>query len=57
MHAATIGPIQIAMVGKYTGLTDSYLSVVKALEHASIEIERRVVIDWVEATDLEPNSV
>lgn len=57
MHAATIGPIHIAMVGKYTGLTDSYLSVVKALEHASIEIERRVVIDWVEATDLEPNSV
>lgn len=45
------------MVGKYTGLSDSYLSVVKALEHASIEIERRVVIDWIEASDLEPISV
>lgn len=53
MHASKLGPIRIAMVGKYTGLSDSYLSVIKALEHASLEIERRVVIDWVEATDLE----
>jgi CTP synthase len=56
MHNSKLGPIHIAMVGKYTGLGDSYLSVVKALEHASIEIERRVTIDWVEATDLEPVS-
>ncbi|EGG14457.1 CTP synthase [Cavenderia fasciculata] len=48
------GPIRIAMVGKYTGLTDSYLSVIKALEHASMHLDRKMVIDWVEATDLEP---
>eukprot|EP01111_Echinosteliopsis_oligospora_P009237 TRINITY_DN2671_c0_g1_i4.p1 TRINITY_DN2671_c0_g1~~TRINITY_DN2671_c0_g1_i4.p1 ORF type:complete len:620 (+),score=172.55 TRINITY_DN2671_c0_g1_i4:1515-3374(+) len=53
MQKSTIAPIRIAMVGKYTGLSDSYLSVIKALEHASLEIKRRLVIDWVEATDLE----
>ncbi|EFA83261.1 CTP synthase [Heterostelium album PN500] len=48
------GPIRIAMVGKYTGLTDSYLSVIKALEHASMHLDRKTVIDWIEASDLEP---
>ena len=57
MQEAKIGPIHIAMVGKYTGLSDSYLSIMKALEHASIEVQRKVVIDWVEASDLEPVSV
>jgi len=52
----SLNPIRIAMVGKYTGLTDSYLSVIKALEHASMEIDRRMVIDWIEATNLEPNT-
>lgn len=46
-------PVHIAMVGKYTGLSDSYLSVIKALEHASFYAQRHVKIDWVEATDLE----
>ena len=57
MQEAKVGPIHIAMVGKYTGLSDSYLSIIKALEHASIEVQRKVVIDWVEASDLEPVSV
>lgn len=56
MHTNPLGPIHIAMVGKYTGLSDSYLSVVKAIEHASMEINRRFVIDWIEATNLEPLS-
>jgi len=54
MHENPLDPIRIAMIGKYTGLTDSYLSVVKAIEHASLEINRRFVIDWIEATNLEP---
>ncbi|KAN0030644.1 hypothetical protein ACTA71_009284 [Dictyostelium dimigraforme] len=53
----SLNPIRIAMVGKYTGLTDAYLSVIKALDHASMAIERKMVIDWVEASNLEtPNS-
>ncbi|XP_038985086.1 CTP synthase-like [Phoenix dactylifera] len=46
-------PVRIAMVGKYTGLPDSYLSVLKALLHASIACYRKLVVDWVPASDLE----
>ncbi|KAJ1934798.1 CTP synthase ura7, partial [Linderina macrospora] len=46
----------IAVVGKYTYLTDSYISVVKALEHASLNVNRKIQISWVEASDLEESS-
>ncbi|XP_031493228.1 uncharacterized protein LOC116259255 isoform X1 [Nymphaea colorata] len=46
-------PVRIAMVGKYTGLSDSYLSVLKALLHASVECSRKLMVEWVAATDLE----
>ncbi|KAK3023741.1 hypothetical protein RJ639_044406, partial [Escallonia herrerae] len=46
-------PVRIAMVGKYTGLSDSYLSVLKALLHASVACHRKLFIDWVPASDLE----
>ncbi|KAJ8491188.1 hypothetical protein OPV22_012909 [Ensete ventricosum] len=46
-------PVRIAMVGKYTGLPDSYLSVLKALLHASVACRKRLVIDWVPSSDLE----
>jgi len=45
--------VSIAMVGKYTGLSDSYLSVIKALNHASIAASRKLVIEWIEASNLE----
>lgn len=48
--------VHIAMVGKYTGLSDSYLSVIKSLQHASFEVGRKLVIDWIEASDLEDPS-
>ena len=48
--------IHIAMVGKYTGLTDSYLSVIKSLQHASYAVNRTLVIDWIEASNLEEAS-
>ncbi|XP_024532868.1 CTP synthase isoform X3 [Selaginella moellendorffii] len=46
----------IGMVGKYTGLSDSYLSVLKALTHASLACGRKLVIEWVASTDLEDGS-
>ncbi|GMH25808.1 hypothetical protein Nepgr_027651 [Nepenthes gracilis] len=46
-------PVRVAMVGKYTGLSDSYLSVIKALFHASVTLHRKLVVDWVPASDLE----
>ena len=44
--------VRIAMVGKYTGLSDSYLSVSKSLQHAAMAVNRKLAIDWIEATDL-----
>uniref|UniRef100_A0A2N9HAC6 CTP synthase n=1 Tax=Fagus sylvatica TaxID=28930 RepID=A0A2N9HAC6_FAGSY len=46
-------PVRIAMVGKYTGLSDAYLSVLKALLHASVACHRKLIVDWVSAGDLE----
>jgi CTP synthase len=49
-------PIRIALVGKYTGLQDAYLSVVKSIRHSAILLSKNadVSISWVEASDLEP---
>lgn len=48
--------VKIALVGKYTNLKDSYLSVTKSLEHASMKCRRQLEILWVEASDLEPET-
>lgn len=48
--------VTIAMVGKYTGLTDSYLSVIKALQHSAFKVGAKMNISWVDATGLEPES-
>jgi CTP synthase len=45
--------VHIAMVGKYTDLTDAYLSVIKSLQHAAMAVDRKLVIDWIEASHLE----
>ena len=46
-------PVTVAIVGKYTGLGDSYLSVTKALMHSAIASDRKLSIVWVEAGMLE----
>ncbi|KAK7317775.1 hypothetical protein RJT34_02277 [Clitoria ternatea] len=48
--------VRIAMVGKYVGLTDSYLSVVKALLHACVARSLKPSINWIAASDLEDDS-
>ena len=45
--------VNIAMVGKYTDLSDAYLSVIKSLQHAALAVDRKLNIDWIEASDLE----
>ena len=50
---ATTSRIRIAMVGKYTGLSDAYLSVIKSLEHACIACGHRLDLCWVDAGSLE----
>lgn len=48
--------VKIALVGKYTNLKDSYLSVIKALEHSSMHCKRILKIEWVDSSDLEPET-
>ncbi|WFD31297.1 CTP synthase (glutamine hydrolyzing) [Malassezia sp. CBS 17886] len=48
--------VEIVLVGKYTALQDSYMSVVKALEHASLRCHRKLVLNWVESSALEPQT-
>lgn len=52
-HDRSYETVNIALVGKYTNLQDSYISVVKALEHSALRCQKRLKISWVEATDLE----
>lgn len=44
--------ITIALVGKYVGLHDAYLSVVEALHHGGIAHGVKVRMEWVDAEEL-----
>ena len=46
---ARSGEIQIALVGKYVKLHDSYLSIVESLNHASFVVGKNVKIKWVDS--------
>ncbi|CAL9123940.1 unnamed protein product [Musa textilis] len=56
IYDALHDPVRIAMVGKYTSLSDSYISVLKALSHASIACQKKLVVDWVPSSDLEDST-
>eukprot|EP00929_Paragymnodinium_shiwhaense_P028028 TRINITY_DN16323_c0_g3_i1.p1 TRINITY_DN16323_c0_g3~~TRINITY_DN16323_c0_g3_i1.p1 ORF type:complete len:618 (+),score=144.73 TRINITY_DN16323_c0_g3_i1:118-1971(+) len=53
---ACVDEVSIAIVGKYTGLHDTYISVIKALKHATLEAGLHLQIEWVDSADLEPNA-
>jgi len=46
-------PVKIALVGKYVEFQDSYLSVIKSLEHSAMRCRRRLNIQWVDSEALE----
>ncbi|WP_278465025.1 CTP synthase, partial [Saccharolobus islandicus] len=48
--------INIALVGKYTKLKDSYISIKEAIYHASAYLGVRPNLIWIESTDLEKDS-
>uniref|UniRef100_A0A1D1YV64 CTP synthase n=1 Tax=Anthurium amnicola TaxID=1678845 RepID=A0A1D1YV64_9ARAE len=52
-HDRFLQPVVIVLVGKYTNLQDSYLSVKKSLEHSGLKCERKIDLKWVEASYLE----
>lgn len=43
------GEVQVALVGKYVKLHDSYLSIVESLNHASFVVGKKVKIKWVDS--------
>ena len=43
------GQVEVALVGKYVELHDSYLSVVEALTHGGIENDVKVKIRWIDS--------
>ena len=45
--------VVIAMVGKYTHLKDSYMSIIEALKHSAAHFGAKPVLRWVEGTDIE----
>lgn len=47
--------VRIALVGKYAGLADSYVSMNEALRHAGGACDARVLIDYIEAETFEEN--
>lgn len=49
--------VQIALVGKYTGLHDAYLSVAESLFHAGTACDARVNIKWVDSEGLTAENV
>ncbi|CAF0760962.1 unnamed protein product [Didymodactylos carnosus] len=56
MSERLVNEVVIAVVGKYIGLEDSYASVVKALNHAALYCNRKLILRFVHASDLEANT-
>ncbi len=47
------GRVQIAVVGKYTSLVDSYKSIDEALVHGGIANDAEVDVDWLSSEDMD----
>ncbi len=45
--------MNIAIVGKYTALTDAYKSLIEALIHGGVANNVRVKLDWIEGEEFE----
>ena len=47
------GDVSIAVVGKYTGLRDAYMSLAEALRHGGMANAVRVRLDWIDSEEFE----
>jgi CTP synthase len=47
--------VKIALVGKYAGLADSYVSMTEALRHAGAACKTKICINYIEAEKFEQN--
>jgi CTP synthase len=46
-------PLSVALVGKYTGLDDAYISVIESLKIACIHEKRELILNWISSEKLE----
>ena len=44
-HDRLFDKVNIVLVGKYTSLKDSYMSVIKSLEHAALRCQRKLILE------------
>jgi CTP synthase len=51
------GQVDIAMVGKYVQIKDSYISLNEALMHGGVKTRTRINIHYIESTDVEKHGV
>ncbi len=49
--------IIVGITGKYTGLHDSYLSILNALEHSAPYLNAKVKLKWIETTNINRDNV
>lgn len=49
--------VSIGMVGKYVDLTESYKSLIEALNHAGIKNKTKVAIEYIDSEDIENSGV
>ena len=49
--------VTIAVVGKYVALQDAYISITESLRHAAVASEAELEIKWVNAEEIEAESV
>ena len=49
--------VSIVLVGKYTALKDSYMSVIKSLEHSAFRCRRKLILQMVPSEDLEQSTL
>ena len=51
------GTVRVGMVGKYVDLVDAYKSLNEALDHAGLQTDTRVEIDYIDAEEIEAQGV
>src|SRR3989338_2589658 len=49
--------VNVALCGKYTGLSDAYASLIEALNHAGAHLSTKVNVELIETTDVEQGKV
>ncbi len=54
---SSVEPVKVGIVGKYTKLSDAYLSVVEALRHGSIATSSKLEIEWIDSEELTADNI